>query len=654
MPTEMRLDVVLDTLESEMISPSFLEDFAPLLKDQPFRHQFMKRNGFEKLSVHLVKKYETTTILKILSILSDVFHEDAQVFEYLFAQSAVLVTTLIWLLVKLRKVDAVVPAKVYGILASLPTLAKSLNFSDYEIQHMLLSSLNLYNQKSFEKIRFQHLIQSLDQTNYPPLRVEILKLINNLIRMNIGLESRISMRLEFVSLGLEVTIPKLTQSATPELQELLNEYTTTKREDEAKYIQLHTNLISPQWLEGEDLPGLIDTLSNRWSSNKQIQALVGSTLSNLLHIPNDDQFGLSSWILLNKIVTQFAVRFEQTITELDVKNSLHNIESHLEEFQIEKQALQEREHALEEQVKVIPKLQHDIQVLTSDNHKQKVQLEELTKTSKENETELKSDIADLKKSLAHSEFTLKSESAKHSQTIADKQKQINELQEKLSTTEKHYRELIAEEKILRMKMEDFEKAANAQKKPFGLDRPITQPLQPKPQPQPASPVTATPAPEAQSQPQNLSHTAPIQPQSLPQPATETDSKLSAEEQRLMKAMNRMSFGPPMKYKSEAIQRGPRPTSSTPPGKITTTQTDWKRRQLEEEREKQERAEMELLQRRKQLNPTSLGGASESSHDSPKKASSDITKETLLPIDDAAAKEEKRLERTIMIKAGKKI
>jgi len=73
LPAEKRLEATLAYLEKEPMTSDFLVELTQLLKNQIFRSDFLHQKGFDKLSVHLVKKSESSVLIQILTLLSEVF-----------------------------------------------------------------------------------------------------------------------------------------------------------------------------------------------------------------------------------------------------------------------------------------------------------------------------------------------------------------------------------------------------------------------------------------------------------------------------------------------------------------------------------------------------------------------------------------------------
>jgi len=179
-----------------------------------------------------------------------------------------------------------------------------------------------------------------------------------------------------------------------------------------------------------------------------------------------------------------------------------------------------------------------------------------------------------------------------SETVVKLQKPLDEALEKVKTFEKRYREKVAEEKLLVMKLEEMEKIQN--QSAFVI-KPITPP-------QTSSPPPSTPS---------------IPPIMTPPPMSE-DGTLSKEELRMYKAINRVPTpGGSIRTKRESTSDSPRmpqakadvisasspQKTGTPPSRLSITGipkteptslsargevSDWKRRQLEKEKEAQEK------------------------------------------------------------------
>jgi len=153
-------------------------------------------------------------------------------------------------------------------------------------------------------------------------------------------------------------------------------------------------------------------------------------------------------------------------------------------------------------------------------------------------------------------------------TVAKQQKTIDAVTEKLQIAEKLYREKVAEEKLLLIKLEEIEK------------------FPPSPQ---RKPISSAP-PSASELPLYGGYNP--------------DSTLSKEEMRMFKAINRVTTSPGFPIRTRSVS-GPQRDEPDKIGSITSPQKagagrvtlmdtlpDWKRRQLEKERAEQEKFELE--------------------------------------------------------------
>jgi len=420
---------------------------------------------------------------------------------------------------------------------------------------MLLSALNLYNQKSSEKRRFQHLVLTLEQVNSPELILSVMKLINALIEMHEGIEARMSMRLEFISLDLEVTIyNQLDPSA--DLQQQITQYNYRKDEDSLKYKQLHAGLILPEWADGTDFNGLANTLVTRWASTPNLQSVVCATLCSLLEIPNDGTHGTASWIFLNKVVSQIAGKFKDNMAgmlDVDLKTLFNTAQA--TEITLKKE-LEELTQTTTQQAEQIQSLQIEVAKASEEKSAQEEQIRSL-----------RNEVATL-----------------------EKQKEIeNDSREKLNVLEKSIQEAdpIKPQKgiVLQEKLDHIEHT------------------QPESQ-QPENSVPTTSAITANAK-EPLS--------SLPE-----DSILVKEEMRMLRAISRPGFtgaqgrarttsdmpkGVGIKLNdSFTSPRVPRVSATTAvPFSPNSPLPEWKYRLLEREKETMEKFEQEQLKKQEHLN-----------------------------------------------------
>jgi len=343
-----------------------LSELDTLLSSTSFRVEFLKEKGFEHLLVHFVKKLDSKNILKILSILNRNFMEDDKVFESVFTKSPYMITTLVWLLVKLRKSEPQVVCKVYELLGSLPQIAKKENYPEKIIQKMMLSCFTLYAQKANEKRRFSQLLFMLETSTIMEVKTAIMHLVNEIINMYSEVESRISMRLEFTSLEIEEILGKIGSDASTELKREIDHFNDVRNKDNQEYKKIHEGLVTEQMEEGYDIAGIVQAFSVRWSSSFYLQKLISHTLCHLLQIPTDDTYGISKWLFINKVVSQISSKYKQTFLlgkdddidfedilshiqnkEIELRQQIEQVNGVLEKQKDEIKSLEDRNHRLE-------------------------------------------------------------------------------------------------------------------------------------------------------------------------------------------------------------------------------------------------------------------------------------------------------------------
>jgi len=311
------------------------------------------------------------------------------------------------------------------------------------------------------------------------------------------------------------------------------------------------------------LNGLANILVTRWASTPNLQSVVCATFCELLQIPADDTQGMSKWLLINKVVTEVASGYKEILQleDVDLKQLAMSV------FNSEVSLKQE----LEGSVGQINTLNARLLIFEKEAEALRKKNEELTSRLILNETivtTLENNLLERSAKLFDTEKKLKIET----DTVAKQQKTVDDATEKLIIAEKLYREKVAEEKLLLIKLEEIEKF-------------------------PPSPLTKKPLSTASS--------------SAPEPPLyggfNPDPTLSKEEMRMFKAINRVTTSPgglPIRTRSiSGTQRVVDPEkigSITSPHKagagtrvyLMDTLPDWKRRQLEKERAEQEKFELE--------------------------------------------------------------
>jgi len=121
------------------------------------------------------------------------------------------------------------------------------------------------------------------------------------------------------SLGLEEILSKIYDvHSTYEIQQQISVYNEQRSVDARGYIEMHADLVSPQWADGKDLNGLANFLVTRWASTPNLQSVVCATFCELLQIPADDTQGMSKWLLINKVVTKVASGYKEILRLEDV------------------------------------------------------------------------------------------------------------------------------------------------------------------------------------------------------------------------------------------------------------------------------------------------------------------------------------------------
>jgi len=260
-------------------------------------------------------------------------------------------------------------------------------------------------------------------------------------------------------------------------------------------------------------------------------------------------------------------------TEITLKNELEEEKRRSNEQADHLKSLNTEVINLKEQITYLDHFKQEAETLKAKN-------EELSNRI-QNVSEYQATIATLQSNLAETEKKLKDES----ENVIIQQKTLDDVQEKYKTLEKKYREKIAEEKLLNMKL-DLEKVHN-QPPPFVV-KPISLSLTP---PQ----TTPTTTPWGPGSPLSMSE----------------DSPTAKEEMRMYKAINRVPTTGVLNIRSKsnsdspsATPRGGKPPESVPvppssPHKLgtprvsgTSAHADWKRRQIEKEKEVQERLALE--------------------------------------------------------------
>jgi len=325
-------------------------------------------------------------------------------------------------------------------------------------------------------------------------------------------------------------------------------------------------------------------LVTRWSSTPNLQSVVCATLCDLLHFPNDDTFGMAKWLLINKIVSQIASGFKYNITEgeVDIKQMIETI--HSTEVTLKKE-LEEEKRRSKEQIEncfeTLRAFKLDAETLKTKNEEFSVRLQNISEEHQGTILKLQNELAESEKKRDESETVVK-----------PLQQSLDETLEKVSRLEKQYREKVAEEKLLLIKVEELEKIQN----------------------QSTFVVKPIPTPQASTPPLS---------QSVPPVVTPTlmseDGPLSKEELRMYKAINRLPTpggsiraksnaesprGTPLGTKVSDVSTASSPQKTgTPPSRLSITGipktestslsargevSDWKRRQLEKEKEAQEK------------------------------------------------------------------